>query len=588
MSDWPTSTGRAIRAWASSRVSTTICANKAGSNVWPAAGGTASRMACGRPGRRGVEAERCAGDLLGGGYHLVEAVDDGGSDRRPRRTRIQTRRGVDRDEGTGIGGVGLPRIVPAVDMGHERAGGRQLVAVETGEVGANGCRDAEPLLVEPRSVLHRGDSRERSGERHLPGAADEGAGSDGQGCKVESCRRRRCRQPGPHDVECLSGASLGVDALGRHDAPATAGAQQVRQHGRRRRLERTGERIGQRLPDLPDGLVAGENLGRWRFVGEHGRAVLGHGAQGRRASSDHRGQGGGRSIGLSVFASDRGVACYIHLLASEAFDDGQVEGEGVDRLETEVGERHGDGAAGSLNLEIPRRRRVGSRHQLRHRRVEHGGGRPCSQRCSSRRRRGGDERDRHHHRRRHRPTVAHRAQQIQLRWPRQTRCGLHGRPRQFGATSSQVVNRICDEQIAIGVEGVAQLLHGGELGGDNAQGKLGAASTARPSHTRRPACSERTGNSRRRASTPVGFPTMCSSMRPTTSAKCSPARTAAAMRSARRASRDVIARSQRGDGSDSARSRSTAATVADPAEGVYVTPAALGPGVPGRGASTQP
>ena len=33
-----------------------------------------------------------------------------------------------------------------------------------------------------------------------------------------------------------------------------------------------------------------------------------------------------------------------------------------------------------------------------------------------------------------------------------------------------MVHRICDEQIAVGVEGVAQLLHGGELGGGQRPG----------------------------------------------------------------------------------------------------------------------
>jgi hypothetical protein len=186
--------------------------------------------------------------------------------------------------------------------------------------------------------LHRRDGRELGGERQLPGAADEGTGCGGERSTVEACRRWRRRQPGPQDVECLSCAGRGVDSIGRHDPPATAGAQQVRQRPGRGRLDRPGERIDERLPDPQDGLVTGQDVRRWRVIRGHDRAVLGHRAQGRGTSADHAGQGGSGGVCLPVSTVDRGVAVCVHLLAGEALDGGQLESDGVDRFETEVGE----------------------------------------------------------------------------------------------------------------------------------------------------------------------------------------------------------------------------------------------------------
>ena len=119
------STGRAIRACASSRVSARICTRVAWSS-----GLAMSRRHREQDGllgacRGGVEAEGGAGALLGGRDHLARTGRRGRAtgDQRCQRGEVERGVGVDDDERAGVRRIGLPRVA-----GPVRPGGRAAAA----------------------------------------------------------------------------------------------------------------------------------------------------------------------------------------------------------------------------------------------------------------------------------------------------------------------------------------------------------------------------------------------------------------------------------------------------------------------------
>ena len=181
-----------------------------------------------------------------------------------------------------------------------------------------------------------------------------------------------------------------------------------------------------------------------------------------------------------------------------------------------------------------------------------------------------------HDARGHAPAVAGRPQQGQLRRSPQAGGRVHHGAGDVGPTFGDVVDGLGHEEVAVGVEGGAQVDRGRPGRSASSPSVPGsAASTASPSQIRRPSCSVRSG---KRAAEPVDVGSDRPPRAPPRGRRPRPgARRPAPARPARRR-RAPCGRSGRSfqrvaDGSLTARSRSTAAVSACAGEGAWSRPA---------------